>query len=197
MRHCSLILLLFLSVVGRSQNVFSEETFLAVVKKYHPVSKGAALGVGIAKAGLLSSRGAFDPVFRTGNSRKEFDGIRYYDDYQTEVKIPTWYGVDVTAGTETIRGQRNNPEDTKGTVSYVGVSLSLLQNMLMDKRRAALQQARLFVDQSEAERASIVNSLLRDAALAYWEWWEEHHLLKLVDSSLHNARERCTQDSEN
>jgi outer membrane protein TolC len=72
----------------------------------------------------------------------------------------------------------------------VGVSVPLLQNMVIDKRRAALQQAKIFVDFSEVERMSVVNNLLRDALHAYWEWWEEYHLLQLVDSSLKNARER-------
>ena len=184
MNRLIVLLPLFTSSLTLAQPVFTEKALVAVVKNYHPVVKSAAVGVRMAKAEVLASRGAFDPVFRTGNSRKEFDGVRYYDDLQTELKVPTWYGVDLSAG------QRTNPDETKGTVSYVGVSVSLLQNLLLDKRRAALQQAKLLVEQSEAERASVLNNLLRDALHAYWEWWEAHHLLRLVDSSLQNARDR-------
>ncbi|HET7898756.1 MAG TPA: TolC family protein, partial [Flavisolibacter sp.] len=127
---------------------------------------------------------------RTGNWRKEFDGIQYYNNSLTEIKIPTWYGVDVYAGTETVSGQRTNPEETKGTISYVGVSLPLLQNLVMDKRRAALQQAKILVDLSHVQQASALNDLLRDGLYAYWEWWEAYHLLQLADSSWQNARSR-------
>lgn len=190
MRYLFLGWLVLLSFYVPAQQVFSEKEFLAVVKQYHPVARSAAIGVRMARAGVTSSRGGFDPVFQTGNGRKEFDGISYYNESQTEVKVPTWYGADLYAGTETVSGLRTSPEKTKGTLSYVGVSVPLLQNLLMDKRRAALQQAKILVEQSQAEQAVVLNDLLRDALVAYWEWWQAFRQLQLVDSSLQNARNR-------
>jgi hypothetical protein len=124
------------------------------------VAKQAALGVRIADAYVTASRGAFDPVIALNNSRKDYDGITYYDQQWTELKIPTWYGIDVFAGSETVSGSRINPEETKGRINYLGVAVPLLQNVIIDKRRAALQQAKIFSEQSEVIRRAMLNDLL-------------------------------------
>ena len=189
------LLIVFFSLLAQrtsAQKLLSEEEVVAIVRNYHPIAKSAQLGIRIANAGVLSSRGSFDPVFSYSNAQKEFGGIDYYDERLTELKVPTWYGVDLYAGTENIIGTRLSNEKTPGEVSYVGVSVSVLQGLLFDKRRAALRQAKLMVEQSEAERRAAVNTLLRDAVHTYWEWWEAHQVLRLVDSSLANATARMT-----
>jgi ABC-type molybdate transport system substrate-binding protein len=104
--------------VSYAQQILTEEELVAAVKKFHPVAKAASVAVEAKKAGLLSSRGAFDPVIRWNHSQKNFEGIDYYNDNQTELKIPTWYGIDLYAGTENISGDKTNPEETKGKISY-------------------------------------------------------------------------------
>jgi outer membrane protein TolC len=192
MKHVWLMFILLMAVSGRAQQVLTNEEVIAIVKKFHPVAKSAQLGVRIANATVLSSRGAFDPVFKHSNAQKEFGGLDYYNERQTELKVPTWYGIDLYAGTEYISGGRVSAEKTLGAVSYVGASMPVLQNLLFDKRRAALQQAKWLVDQSEAEQRAAVNTLLRDALHTYWEWWEAHQVLRLVDSSLANATARLS-----
>lgn len=185
------IFLIFSTVVCKGQKkFFTEEEFIAAIKKYHPVAKQAALDVRIAEAQVTSGRGVFDPVFSTDNARKELDGINYYYQRQTEIKIPTWYGIDLYAGNENITGSRINPEETKGSLTYVGFSLPLLQNLMMDKRRAALKQAKIFRDLSEVQRRIFVNDLLLEAIKAYWDWWEQYHINQLMLSSLQNAEKR-------
>lgn len=178
------------AVCNGQQKIFNEEAFIAVVKKYHPVAKQAALDVKIAEAGITASQGTFDPVFSMDNARKEWDGITYYDQRQTEIKIPTWYGIDLYAGKENITGSRINPEETKGSLTYIGFSVPLVQNLAIDKRRAALRQANLFRDLSEVERSIAVNDLLLEAMKAYWDWWEQYHNNLLMRSSLQNAQKR-------
>lgn len=177
-------------VCTAQQKIFTEEEFIAVIKKYHPVAKQAALDVRIAEAEVTASRGAFDPVFKRADARKDFDGITYYDQSQTEIKIPTWYGIDLYAGKENVTGSRINPEETKGTLSYLGISLPLVQNLLMDKRRAALQGAKVFRDLSEVQRRIVLNDLLREALKTYWDWWEGVHINQLMQSALANAEKR-------
>lgn len=185
------IFLIFSVLLCKGQKkFFTEEEFIAVIKKYHPVAKQAALDVRIAEAEVTSSRGYFDPVLSMDNARKELDGINYYNQRQTEIKIPSWYGIDIYAGKENITGSRINPVETKGSLTYVGFSLPLLQNLIMDKRRAALKQAKIFRDPSEVQRRIFVNDLLLEAIKAYWDWWEQYHVNQLMQSSLQNAEKR-------
>jgi outer membrane protein TolC len=185
-----LFVILCLSFSAGAQKIFTEADLIAVVKKFHPVAKQALLDVRIADANITASRGGFDPVASFDNSRKDFDGITYYDQQWSQIKIPTWYGIDVYAGTETVSGNRLNPEETKGTINYIGVSVPLVQNVLIDKRRAAVQQAKIAREGSEAGRRAAMNDLIAEALVAYWEWWEQHRVLGVVQASVQNAKTR-------
>jgi outer membrane protein TolC len=184
------LMLVLISHKLTAQKVFTEDDFIGVVKKFHPVAKQASLEVRIARAELLESRGVFDPVLALDNGRKEFDGITYYDQRWVEIKIPTWYGIDFHAGKETMEGSRINNEETKGSINYVGVSVPVVKNMVIDRRRAAVQQARIWSEQSDVRRRAIINDLMVDALATYWQWWEQHYKLALIQSSLENAIRR-------
>jgi outer membrane protein TolC len=190
MKRVIVLVILFASFSLHGQKVFTEADLVAAVKKFHPVAKQAALDVRIADASVTASRGAFDPVASVDNGRKVFDGISYYNQQRSELKIPTWYGVDVYAGTETVSGNRVNPEETKGSINYLGVSVPLVQNVLIDKRRAALRQALLSREGSEVSRRAAMNDLIAEALIAYWDWWEQHRVLAVVQASVHNAKTR-------
>jgi outer membrane protein TolC len=190
MKTVMLVLLVILSLPAFSQKIFKESDLVAVVRKYHPVAKQAYLDVRIANANVTSSRGGFDPVAKFENGRKDFDGTTYYNQQWSELRIPTWYGIDLYAGKETVRGDRINPEETKGGLNYIGVSIPLVQNLVIDKRRAIVQQAKVFQEQSEMARRVVVNDLLLEALHAYWNWWEQHQVLLTVQASLVNAKNR-------
>jgi outer membrane protein TolC len=166
------------------------EEFLSAVRAYHPIAKQAAIGVEIARAEVTSARGAFDPVLQNNISRKELGGLLYYDHQLSEVRIPTWYGVDIVAGIETLSGQRTPNADTKGNSSYVGFSVPVAKGLLMDRRRADLQQAKIFQDLSVQEQRAILNDLLYDAARAYWNWWQQYQVQLLFRQAIQNAVER-------
>lgn len=187
-------LLILVSLCGgfslQAQKVFTENDLIAAVKKFHPIAKSAALDVRIADANVTASRSGFDPVASFDNGRKDFDGITYYDQQWSQLKVPIWYGIDVYAGKETIRGNRINPEETKGSINYIGVSVPLVQNVIIDKRRAAVQQAKVARDGSEAARRTALNDLVGDALLAYWDWWEQYKLIQVVQASVQNAKAR-------
>lgn len=188
-----IILLLSLSVTlcaQSQQKLFTEDELIAVITKFHPVAKQAAIDVKMAKADVLSSRGAFDPTFTNESARKEFGGLTYYDYRAKEINIPTWYGIDVYAGTEKITGGRVNPEETSGSITYIGFSVQPLQNLLMDKRRAVLLQAKNFHLLSEVQRRTVMNDLLQEALQSYWDWWEKYHVQKIMQAALLNAEKR-------
>ena len=173
-----------------AQQTLSLEEFLRLVRTYHPVAGQAALGVELARAEVTSARGAFDPRFSNGTSRKEFDGLLYYDHQISEVKIPTWFGVDVVAGVESLEGNRTSTPETKGNSSYIGFSVPLAKGLLMDARRAALQQAKIFQDLSVQEQRTIINDLLYDATKAYWNWWQQVQVQRLFQKAVENAEQR-------
>jgi outer membrane protein TolC len=184
------VVLLLFSFQLAAQKTLRPADLVAIIKKYHPVVKQADLGVSIAAAVVTKNRGAFDPVLRYNNNRKDFEGSLYYDKRGGQLSIPTWYGIDVYAGIESVEGSRTSAEETKGKLQYVGVSVPVVQNLLMDKRRAALQQAKIFRQASEADRADMVNTLLQEALVAYWDWWQGHQQWQLMQLALQNARTR-------
>lgn len=161
----------------------------AIVRQYHPVAKQAGIGVDMAKADITIARGGFDPQLSVSSSRKTFDALDYYSHTSPEIKIPTWYGIDVVAGTEYLRGSRTDPQETQGRTNFVGVSVPLLKNLLMDKRRAALQQAKIFSQLSEAARQTALNDLQYEALSAYWKWAQYHQVLNTLQDVV-SANER-------
>lgn len=186
----SIILLLTTGLFSAAQQTLSLEEYLNLVKKYHPIAKQAALDVEIARANVTSARGAFDPRFENEISRKEFGGLLYYDHQITEIKVPTWYGIDVVTGIESLSGQRTSDPDTKGNSSYFGFSVPVGKGLLMDKRRADLQQAKIFSQLSVQEQRAVVNDLLYEAAKSYWNWWQQHQTRALFAQTIRNAEER-------
>lgn len=169
-----LALLLLGSKLSFSQSekalLFTPEAFIEQIKMYHPIAKQANIQVEIAKAELLSARGAFDPFINMEASRKTFDGKNYYNYSNPELKIPTAIGIELKTGIENNGGSFLNSELTSGKTSYLGIEIPIGKGLMMDKRRAVLQQAKIFNTQSEQERLVALNELLFNAYTAYWQW---------------------------
>jgi outer membrane protein TolC len=166
--------------VATAAKILTAAEMSAIVRQYHPVAKQAGIGVDMAKADITIARGGFDPQLKVDNGRKTFDAIDYYTHTAPELKIPTWYGIEVMAGTEYLSGNRTDPQETQGRTSFVGISVPLLKNLLMDKRRAALQQSKIFVNLSEAARQSALNDLQFEALAAYWKWAQYHQVYMVL-----------------
>lgn len=150
--------------------LFTPEAYIEQIRLYHPVAKQANIQVQIAKSQLLSARGGFDPFINMEASRKTFDGKNYYNYSNPELKIPTAIGIELKTGIENNGGSFLNSELTSGKTSYLGIEIPLGKGLMMDKRRAVLQQAKIFSSQSEQERLVVLNDLLFDAYTAYWQW---------------------------
>lgn len=163
-----------------STTSLSEASFLSILRKYHPVLKQADTRFDRAGVAMITARGGFDPVLQSEMTRKRFGGDLYYNYYNPELMIPTWYGVEVYAGLENINGNRVNTQSTLGQTSYLGISVPLLKDLAFDKRRAVLQQAKIFRDQSAAERDMEVNDLLKEGISAYWNWVKEYQQWQLI-----------------
>ena len=161
--------LVFLNAQSQTKEVFSVDAFIQKIKLFHPIAKQAIIQVDKAKAALLTSKGAFDPSINFDASRKTFDGKNYYYYTNPELKIPMPIG-DIKTGIENNGGTYLSSEESYGKTSYLGIEIPLAKGLLMDKRRATLQQAKIFKNQSEQERLKMLNDLLFDAYNAYWQW---------------------------
>lgn len=190
------ILLLLMGIIfwdniySQTKQVFTPEAFIQQVKQYHPVAKQANLIIEKASADLLSARGGFDPVIEMNTDSKSLDGTNYYRYSNPELKIPTPIGIEVRTGFENSNGQYINPEFTRGIASYIGVEIPLLNGLLMDKRRAVLQQAKIYQKQSEQERLVLINDLLFDAYTTYWQWTGTYQLFRIYSSYVEVADTR-------
>lgn len=162
----------------------SAQQVMEIVKQYHPVARQADIFIEKAKADVLIARGMFDPTIQNEASQKTFDGIDYYNYNRPFVNIPTWFGVELTAGLEYLSGSRTDPVETRGESSYFGISIPLVKNLLMDKRRAALQSAKIFRTASQAEKRSMLNNLLLDAMTGYWNWVKHYQVYGIMNDAV-------------
>lgn len=187
MKPAITILLLCISrlvVANDSLKTLSEQQVFEIVKQFHPLAKQADINIEKAKADITSARGMFDPLLSAKLSNKTFGGIEYYNHFQPELKIPTWYGIEINAGLENLRGNRINPEETIGRTSYAGLTIPLAKNLLMDKRRAALRQAKIFRQMSEVEKQTILNDLMLEAMNAYWQWVKQYEVMNVLANAV-------------
>ena len=182
--------LLLVSNVLFSQNTLSISNTFELINQYHPIAKQAGLKIDLSKASLLSTRGAFDPAFYVANDQKTFDGKNYFFYSNPELKIPTWYGIEIKGGLENNYGDRLSGENTFGKSSYVGISIPLLKDLIIDKRRSDLAQSKILVNLTQAERQLIVNDLYLDGASSFWSWTYAYQKQKLFTEVLDKTKNR-------
>jgi outer membrane protein TolC len=184
-----LITLLTGSLLSRAQNAapakkLTAQQVMEIVKQFHPVAKQADIFIEKAKADVTIAKGLFDPVLKNESAQKTFDGTDYYLYNRPELSIPTWFGVEVNTGLEKLSGSRTSPEETLGQTSYFGISVSLAKNLLMDKRRAALQSAKIYRTASEAEKRNMLNDLLLNGLKSYWNWTQQYQVYKILSDAV-------------
>ena len=180
----------FQNINGQVQDeILSFKEYLALVQKYHPVVKQAQLVVDESQSKLLKSRGAFDPNIAVDIERKKFEGTEYYDRLNAAFKIPTWYGIEVKANFEEASGTYLNPEYTvpQDGLYSAGISFSVAQGLLINERMATLKQAKFFVKQAKADRELLINEILYDATISYFDWLKSYGNLLVYEQFLDNA----------
>jgi outer membrane protein TolC len=186
-----MLFLVTFSITGQVQDsiVLRFNEYLGYVKKYHPIAKQAELTLGIGQANLMKARGGFDPKIEVDFDRKEFKGSEYWDRLNAAFKIPTWYGIELKGGLEQNEGAFLSEDEfvpAQGLYS-AGVSMSLAQGLWINDRMATLKQAKLFREQTKADRDLLVNQILYDAALAYFDWLQAFNEASVFQNFLVNA----------
>ncbi len=178
---CVGVCLLFFFTKGSAQEkILTLENTLDIIRSYHPVLKQAGLQVDFARSELQASRGNFDPSFYLRNEQKTFDGKNYFTYSNPELKIPTWFGIDLKGGLENNIGDRLDPVTTVGKSTYAGLSIPLLKGLLYDKRRAAVQQSKMMIQFSRQEQLLAINDLLYEAVDTYWKWVAAYQNYQIV-----------------
>ena len=192
-KQLSLVLGMLLTATAMAQlkdNVLTPETVMDLVRKNHPVAKQAILLTQQAAANIISARGEFDPLLDFDASRKTVDGKNYYNYANPEIQLPTAAAITLKAGLENNGGDYLNSEITRGKNSYLGIELPLGNGLLIDKRRAALQQAKLLSSKTEQDRLRIMNDLMLEAYSSYWEWAGAYQLYQIYRDFTLNAKQR-------
>ncbi|MDX1349544.1 MAG: TolC family protein [Putridiphycobacter sp.] len=183
-------------VVGWSQSEstppFTIDQFLSIVIEHHPTAIQAAITKEKGQAYILKARGGFDPKLYGSAYQKYFDGGQYYSLIGGGLKVPTWFGIELDAGYDIAQGDQLNPQayTPKDGLWRVGVSVPLGKNLVIDERRAALKQAKIYRESTLAQQQIMLNQLLYDAAQAYWEWLKSYHKMKVYENAVQVAKVR-------
>jgi outer membrane protein TolC len=189
----SLLFLLFFCVqFANAQDTLklSHQEFLSVVKNYHPLAFRYRLQNQIAKAEIQSARGNFDPTLAGKSGTKTIDGIEYYRETNVGLGVPTWYGIELNGSYNYIDGQKLNNSDTRGGLYQFGITLPLAKNLLYDKRRALLDQAKFGLQMTEAEQLLLTNDLMLAAENAYWDWVKTFEVYQLQSRAVKINQDR-------
>ncbi len=178
---------------GKAQDTIktlNAEQVLSLVREFHPVARQATIEIEKSQADILLARAAFDPILSNYITKKTFGGVNYYNYTSPELKIPTWFGIELSGGLENLSGNRFDPSETNGKTSYLGLSIPLAKNLVIDKRRAFLQQAKLFNTMAEVEKRATINDLMMQTAEAYWEWVKAYQTYAIVKNNVEINKKR-------
>jgi outer membrane protein TolC len=196
-----LLILLFFTTHAPAQNdslsanevpQFTLDDFLAQVLRYHPVAKQSQLFLVEADQEVRMARGGFDPKLMSYFKNKEYANKEYYNNWDTYLKLPTWFGAEFKVGYERNTGSFVSPENSTPASGlwYAGLSVSVLQGLLIDERRTALRQAQLMRVMNEFERRSMLNKILIKANKDYWNWANSYFTYKQYEIGYLLAQER-------
>jgi outer membrane protein TolC len=181
-----------------TSTIFSLADLLTYVTQRHPIARQAGLQPERARQEVRYARGLFDPSASSKYYGKTFGGKEYFHDWDTQLRVPLWFGADVKAGFERGVGTYVNPENATplAGLSYIGLSVPIAQGLLMDERRAAVRQAQALQGLAEAERRGALNKLVLQAAKDYWDWSLHYQRLALLrrNTTLADVRFRAVRE---
>ncbi|MFK7932649.1 MAG: TolC family protein [Saprospiraceae bacterium] len=188
---------LMLLLLGLSLPVFSQSDsitltyreYLDNIYRYHPVVEQADLQIDMGEAEMLGARGMLDPELYADWDQKNFDDKLYFQTYQATLRVPTVLGVDFVGGYENTEGVFLSPESNTDRFGLwnVGVEVNVLQGLIVNERRTALDQARVFQQMAQNEQQIILNDLLYDASAAYIEWQQYQYFTSVLNENIEIA----------
>jgi len=197
MKNIYLLYLFFgLSHVVWSQDSITTQLtlneYLEIVKTHHPVAYQSALKLREGESYLQKAKGGFDPKLNGGVKQKYFDDKKYYSYVHGGLKIPTWFGIETELGYNNNEGYQLNPESylLPSGIWNLGISLNLGNGLILDQRRADLKQAKVIQNSSLLEQKIMMNRLVLDASVTYFEWLKSYNKVELAKENLDNIELR-------
>ena len=181
----------------QTPEVLRFEEYYNVVIRNHPVVKQVALISQDAAQELRMARGMFDPKLEGKWDYKELtsDGkqTEYWNLVDVGVKIPTYFPLEPKFGFERNKGSFVNPENfidpkTSNQQVYAGVSMPIGKGLVIDKRRAVVNQAIILQDMAEAEQVKVINKFLLTVVKDYWNWYNAYENFVLMRQSINIAQ---------
>jgi outer membrane protein TolC len=150
----------------------SFEEYQEWVLKYHPIARQSDLLIDWANADLLKAKGHFDPKLFYDINAKNFDDKLYYRYGNGGVKWSSPVALEFKSGYENNTGVFLSDENKlpNGGLMYTQISLPILQGLVIDERRAALNQAKIYNQMSRLERQQMIFDLLLKSGKAYLDW---------------------------
>ncbi len=172
------------------QATLSPEELVDWIRKYHPIALQADIRIDQANSTVRIARAGFDPVLENETAQKTWNDRMYYYYNRPELSLPTWFGTTFYAGREFVAGNELLPSDTKGETNFVGVSVPLAKNLLMDKRRATLRTAQVLQKASVIERRIALNDLIKEGLYTYWEWVRAYEQVEVTRQTYQASEQR-------
>jgi outer membrane protein TolC len=185
-----LIFFFFLNQIVFAQTVLKFEDFKMQVLNNHPVSRQANFEKGRAEANVLQAKSAFDPILFLENSQKTLDNKSYFKYSLAEIVYQSPFAVKLKSGVEVSSGSFLNPEYTRGSLAFLGIEVPVLQGLLTDYKRTEVKKAVLFKSQNIEEQRAVLNNLVLESSLTYYDWATKYDLFKTLDNYLLNAKKR-------
>lgn len=178
--HRLILLILFFTVfllkntaLGQADSiVLSYQSYVQNLLNHHPVAKKANLKIPLAEATMLAAKGNLDPTLTALWNEKNFSDKLYYRQYEAKINIPTKLGIDITGGYQNSNGSFVNAENFIDDFGlwFLGIEANLLQGLLVNERKTALAQAKIFNQLAINEQQIILNDLVYNATTAYIIW---------------------------
>jgi outer membrane protein TolC len=187
----SIVFIVLWSFGGFAQSqTLSIDKFMRQIEENHPLVKQADLRINQSRYAVLAAKGIFDPQLNYSFDSKKLLGDSYFNLNTPELSLFTPIGIKVKMGMENATGNYLDPERTAGNLSYFGLEMPLLKDLILDKKRATLKQAEVFVRSSEVEKTNTINDLFLSAFGDYYEWARNFQQIQVLETNIKNAEER-------
>lgn len=188
------LFIVLMYVVPLRAQEFTLQDYLHMIARNHPAVKQAALLNESADAQLREARGAFDPYIATEAAQKEYAEKLYYRQWNTELYIPVYSGIDLYAGYTQNSGVYLDPSETdpENGLYKAGVRVDVLQGLLTNRRQTDLAQAKVLQDMNANMQQQILNTIYFEAIKDYLNWSRSWEILQLYQSFIEQAQKRYT-----
>lgn len=179
--------LMWLPVVAQQDSItLTYREYLDNIFNYHPIAKKADLRLQLAKVEALGAKGNLDPMIAADWEQKNFDDKLYYRQYQAKFNIPTRLGIDFSGGYENTNGIYLNPEAKTNDFGlwHVGIEANILQGLVVNERKTAIELAEIFQDLAKNEQQIILNELIYNASSVYLIWQQYYFFSEVLTENI-------------